>query len=231
MSDEHPHIRVSKWDEFQHYSDRDPPWIKLYNRLLDDYEYNRLQDASKAHLTGLWLLASRTENRIPLDVDWIASKIGANTPLDLRPLVSAGFISVYHHASEPLSQDASTSLSFARSREAETEAETEQSTSARDDGGEDSTRSRAVKLPDGWEPNENHAEIATEEGVNLDREAEQFRDHAKANGRTQRDWDASFRNWLRKAADFGSGTGRVEEKKETSSLSDEEYERLYGVSG
>lgn len=114
--------------------------------------------------------------------------------------------------------------------ESDTKAETKQSTSAREDD-ETSGRSRAVKLPDGWEPNENHADIATEEGVNLDREVEQFRDHAKANGRTQRDWDASFRNWLRKAADFGSGTGRVEEKKETSSLSDEEYDRLYGVSG
>ena len=33
---------VKNWDEFQHYKDRNPPWIKLHNHLLDDYEFEML---------------------------------------------------------------------------------------------------------------------------------------------------------------------------------------------
>jgi DNA-binding NarL/FixJ family response regulator len=30
---------VKNFERFQHYKDRSPPWIKLYNELLDDYEF------------------------------------------------------------------------------------------------------------------------------------------------------------------------------------------------
>ena len=114
---EEAYIEIDQWDEKQHYKDRDPPWIKLYNRLLDNHRWGRLPDASKGHYTGLLMLASRNANEIPLDVDWIANRIAAREPLDLRPLVSAGLISVYHRDSEPLSQHDSTPQAFARSRE------------------------------------------------------------------------------------------------------------------
>ena len=39
------YFSVRNWDEFQHYKDRDPTWIKLYNRLLDDYAFGLLPDA------------------------------------------------------------------------------------------------------------------------------------------------------------------------------------------
>lgn len=73
------------------------------------------------------------------------------------------------------------------------------------------TRKRAPEtpLPDSWEPTDAHAEIAKAEGVNLAREAAKFRDHAAANDRRQRDWDAAFRTWLRRANDFGGGQARA----------------------
>lgn len=63
-------------------------------------------------------------------------------------------------------------------------------------------RKRAAPLPGGWTPNDRHREIAKEEGVDCDRQAILFRDHAEATGRTLKDWDAGFRTWLRKARDF-----------------------------
>ena len=57
-------FNVKNWDGLQHYKDRAPPWIKLYNHLLDDYEFACLQDASKLHLMLIWLLASRNSNRL-----------------------------------------------------------------------------------------------------------------------------------------------------------------------
>jgi hypothetical protein len=85
-------FRVTNWDQYQHYKDRDPTWIKLYARLLDDYEFATLPDNSKWHLIGIFLLASKQGNRIPGDPRWVRKKIAARTRVDLEALRCAGFI-------------------------------------------------------------------------------------------------------------------------------------------
>jgi hypothetical protein len=60
-------------------------------------------------------------------------------------------------------------------------------------------------LPDSWEPTPDHEAIAREQGVDLKAQAELFRDHYKANGESKADWDATFRNWLRRAREFSRG--------------------------
>ena len=57
----------------------------------------------------------------------------------------------------------------------------------------------ARPLPDDWEPNPHHAQLAAEHGKDLALEAAKFRDWA-ANQKPRRDWDASFNNWLRNHA-------------------------------
>lgn len=99
------YFSISNWKEFQHYKDRNPPWIKLHNQLLDNYEFEQLTDATKGHLLCIWMLASRTNNKLPLDQSWIKRKIGANSPVDLKTLESSGFIELQdmeHDASKPL---------------------------------------------------------------------------------------------------------------------------------
>jgi hypothetical protein len=86
------YLRVKKWDEHQHYTDRDPPWIKVYNRLLDDYEFLALSEAAQSQLMKLWLLASRTDNRIPFDMTFIAAKIGAKSAVDVEGMIVAGWL-------------------------------------------------------------------------------------------------------------------------------------------
>lgn len=112
-------LSVRNFERYQHYKDRTPPWIKLYNDVLDDYRFERLQDASKAHLILIWLLASRTNNRIPNDPEWIARKIGATEEIDLQALIEAEFI-VDNQDGKQL---ASKALDLARSREGEGEGE------------------------------------------------------------------------------------------------------------
>jgi hypothetical protein len=53
-------------------------------------------------------------------------------------------------------------------------------------------------LPPDWQPNAAHAKIAAENGRDLHREAANLRDWAAANNERKADWDAAFRNWLRK---------------------------------
>ena len=83
---------VKDHDRFQHYKDRNPPWIKFYNTTLDDYDLGKLPDATKAHLFLIWLLASKHENKLPYDEKWITRKIDANSLVDLEILEQAGFI-------------------------------------------------------------------------------------------------------------------------------------------
>ena len=61
---------------------------------------------------------------------------------------------------------------------------------------------RATKLPADWTPSESHRELAAAEQISLTLEADKFRDHANAKGRTLIDWNAGFRNWLRQAAEY-----------------------------
>jgi hypothetical protein len=97
-------FEVKNFDRFQHYKDRSPPWIKLYNELLDDYEFARLQDASKLHLILIWLLASRSDNKLPFDSEWVARRINATVPVDLEALADAGFLVVHQPRSKPLAR-------------------------------------------------------------------------------------------------------------------------------
>jgi hypothetical protein len=86
------YLRVKKWGEFQHYRDRAPTWIKLYNRLLDDYAFITLPEAAQAQLVKLWLLASRNDNQIPDDAAFIARAIHASGRLHIDTLIAAGFL-------------------------------------------------------------------------------------------------------------------------------------------
>src|ERR1700743_1128364 len=57
-------LTPKNWNEFQHYKDREPSWIKLHKSLLTNYEYICLPIASKALAPMLWLLASEYKDGI-----------------------------------------------------------------------------------------------------------------------------------------------------------------------
>ena len=113
---------VKNLSKYQHYKDRNPPWIKLYNSILDDYTFANLPDPSKAHLLAIMLLASRYNNKIPLDAKWVATKINATHPVDFDLLQKAGFIIKDQHCSDLLAKRYQNALP---ERETERETETE----------------------------------------------------------------------------------------------------------
>jgi hypothetical protein len=63
-------------------------------------------------------------------------------------------------------------------------------------------KTRGAQLRDDWRPTEQHRELANRLKLDIALEYDRFRDHAASVGRVCRDWDAAFRNWLRKAAEF-----------------------------
>jgi len=69
-----------------------------------------------------------------------------------------------------------------------------------DVGGSGGTRRKPERpLPDGWHPNEAHKRHAAAERINLDFQAERFKNWALAKDARYRDWDRAFNNWLLKA--------------------------------
>lgn len=86
------YFKVKDLDKFQHYKDRSPPWIKFHNSILDNYEIAHLPDALKAQLFLIWLLASRHDNCLPYDPEWIAQRVNATERVDLDSLATIGLI-------------------------------------------------------------------------------------------------------------------------------------------
>ena len=65
-------IRVRNFEKFQHYTDRRPPWIKLYKDLFSDPQFFALKEKDRYLLFAIFIVASQNDNHIPLDWDWIS---------------------------------------------------------------------------------------------------------------------------------------------------------------
>lgn len=64
-------LSIKGWDRFQHYKDRDPPWVKLYRDLLTSESWVLGTDTSRLLQVASVLLAARYNNRIPYRWDFI----------------------------------------------------------------------------------------------------------------------------------------------------------------
>ena len=58
-------MKIKDWDQFQHFKDRNPIWVKLYRTLLDDIEWHKLSGDDAKALVMLWLLASEKNGELP----------------------------------------------------------------------------------------------------------------------------------------------------------------------
>lgn len=89
-------LQVRNWAVFQHYKDRNPPWIKLATDTFQNYEFSRLQDASKLLAVCIWTLAARSKDgSVPDDFAYIKSQgcLGELvTEENMQELISSGFL-------------------------------------------------------------------------------------------------------------------------------------------
>lgn len=87
-----PYLSVVDFETLQHYKNRNPIWIKLYSNLWDNHRFESLADDAKAHFIGLCVLASKHDNHIPYEPEWIARKLGANKTIDFKSLFASGLL-------------------------------------------------------------------------------------------------------------------------------------------
>lgn len=84
--------RVKNWRTFQHYKDRNPPWIKLHFSMLSSQDWVMLDDASRVLAVACMLVASRNEGLIPDDPAYIKRLAYLNKTPNFKPLVECGFL-------------------------------------------------------------------------------------------------------------------------------------------
>lgn len=61
----HAVLAICNWERFQHYKDRDPPWVKLYRDMLTAESWVLGTDISRLVQVASILLAARYSNQIP----------------------------------------------------------------------------------------------------------------------------------------------------------------------
>lgn len=194
--------RVKNWEQFQHFKDRSPPWIKLYRTVLDDPQWHKLDDGSAKILVMLWLLASENHGNLP-NVETIAFRLRKDEKEVIRALsnlshwmegVDINVISErYQEASTESQKNSATEVSVYQERETEVEKEREEE---RETEPRKSRPSR--KCPESFSITEDLNSWATEHGIgNLSSETDKFRDHTFKNPIT--DWKGAWRNWMRRA--------------------------------
>jgi hypothetical protein len=179
------------WAVFQHYKDRNPPWIKLHRETLNDRTFMTLPLASKALAPLMWLLASESKNGVfDGSVDDLMFRLHITKKEyedGVKPLIEKGFFEIASGVLADCQQDARPETETETKRETETEAK--KSTRG-------SRLSADFVLPKEW------ADWARQERPDLDLRSvgEQFKDYwsAKAgSGSTKLDWQATWRNWVR----------------------------------
>jgi hypothetical protein len=69
-------IVIPNWDEFQHYKDRNPKWIKVYTKLLHNDAYLGLSPHQRAVLHGLWLMYASHRRQLAANTASITRQLG-----------------------------------------------------------------------------------------------------------------------------------------------------------
>ena len=223
--------KVKNWTEFQHYRDRNPPWIKLHFSLLASEDWVTLDDASRVLAVACMLIASRNNGEVPNNPDYMRRVAYLNSTPNFKPLIDCGFLEC---ASNMLA-DASAMLADASNLQAnarpETETETETETEGEaeekrdrvrgtppglqanpaptDSGGSRKNEKTAKRLPEDFELTKERRAVAEAERLPADRTFAKFVDYWRsASGARARklDWDATWRNWCRTEADRARST-------------------------
>lgn len=119
-------VVIPNWDRFQHYSDRDPAWIKVYRSLMTNPDFLGLTGHQTGVLCRLWLEYAASNGQARADTRSMSRQLSLKVSTEtLDALKAAGFLKV--RASRPLALTRARERGGARSREKEKEIDTPKS--------------------------------------------------------------------------------------------------------
>ena len=146
-------FKIKEWSSFQSYKDRNPPWIRLHKKLIDNYDFQRMSVEARALLPMLWLMASEDKDPVSgmlrFSHEEIAFRLRQETKTiakTINEIIDSGFIEKTDSYIE-----VTDSLQIYHS-ETETEAEAETEAKAETDPKAETTVAAAKKPPtaDTW---------------------------------------------------------------------------------
>lgn len=88
-------LYVKNWRTFQHYKDRNPPWIKLHFSILSSEDWVLLDDSSRVLAIACMLVASKNEGQIDgsdKGLAYLKRVAYLNKMPNLNPLIACGFL-------------------------------------------------------------------------------------------------------------------------------------------
>lgn len=99
------YFRVRNWDKFQHYKDRDPPWIKLHFSILSSSDWVSLDDKSRVLAVACMLIASKNHGVFKNDPEYIKRVAYLKTKPNFKPLIDCGFLQDASECKRMLAKD------------------------------------------------------------------------------------------------------------------------------
>lgn len=85
-------LRIRNWHKFQHYKDRNPPWIKLHVDIFASEDWVVLDDASRLLAIACMVIGSKHNGMVPNNPDYIKRVAYLNKRPNLTPLIECGFL-------------------------------------------------------------------------------------------------------------------------------------------
>lgn len=152
-------LSVYNWQRFQHYKDRDPPWVKLYRDLLTSESWVLGTDLSRVVQVASIMLAPRYENKIPYRFDLLKKVMNlecseAAFKKAVDHLVAAKFLEIHEVTSEVkvVEQSASNALATCVSETDQIREETDK----RQNGHSSAVPTDVTAVFDHWKTEHNH---------------------------------------------------------------------------
>jgi hypothetical protein len=186
-------IRIRNWANYQHYSDRCPPWIKLHVSILSSEDWVTLDDRGRVLAVVCLVLASRKNGEIPSDTTYIRRVAYLDYVPDLSPLIRCGFLT----SDEPLAV-ASTMLADATTEKSREEKRREDQTPLPPRGNEGVSKAKGTLSAWGtWTPDQftREAITANADGMLTDMELASFCEYWLAPTKSGRPLFTQQKSW------------------------------------
>jgi hypothetical protein len=85
-------VKIKNWDTFQHYSKRNPPWVKLHNSTMTGETWVMSSDKDRLIMLTALMVASRDDNHGEIPSEEYMQRVAyLSKKPDFQPLIDAGF--------------------------------------------------------------------------------------------------------------------------------------------
>lgn len=186
------YLQLKNHAQYQHYSARNPPWVKLYRTVPHNYDLRQMTTTSRLCFIYLTILAAETDNRIPDDLKYLSERFGFSVQrAHLTPLIDCGMV-LASSDSTLLAPDAFSSVSVSVSDSSSSE-------------GEKILKKRGNghrPISDDDKPTEKHFAFAKTLGIDPGPEWGKFKNYCLAHNKHYANFEAAFRNWLANAKEM-----------------------------